>query len=440
MKRTFQPLVRSLASAATIATLVGLAPTGASAATRTVKPDGSKETLTLWNYGALNGNPELGVQIQEFEKIHPNVTIKAVAEPTTNYFATLQASMISGRVPDLVWLFGGTYLTSLTPYLANIAKPGQATTLSQLGTVPQESIWTANGVLKDGTYAVPEGTQFYNGYYNKALFKKAGITAFPRDWSQLYAACTQLRNMGVTPMVVGNDGNGGEFSPIFNWSYLLAGVLPLSEWSNLVTGKLPYTDPAIVSQVSQWDKLYSMGCVNKDALTNSTDLTQFEQSKAAMFVEGNWDLSNFLPPLGKNLGVFAPPYSSQPKDMIVQYPGGGLGIPKASSHVSTAVEFLSFVLGSDGQKALSQTDQLPVFPQYPAPNIQAQSLLNMSSNHSFSVYPMFDNYMQPSVLAVAQKALAQAFVGQLSAKAALKEIAQSVSDLPSSQRNIPYSL
>lgn len=440
MRRTVKPLVTTLASVAMVATSVGMAANGANAAPRHDRPQAAKQTLTLWNDGALSGNPELAVQIREFEKLHPSIKIKAVAEPNANYFASLQATMISGRVPDLVWLFGGTYLTPLTPYLTNLAGPGLATKLSQLAKVPEESIWTSDGVLKDGTYAVPEGMQFYNGYYNKALFKKAGITAVPRDWSQLYAACTALKKIGVTPMAAGNDDNGGEFSPIFNWSYLLAGVLPLNKWSGLISGKVPYTDPAIVTQVQDWAKLYSMGCVNKNALTASDDLTQFEKGKAAMFVEGNWDLSDFLPSLGKNLGVFAPPYSTKPKDMVVQYPGGGLGVPKASSHQKAAVQFLSFILGKEGQEALSQTNQLPVFPKYPAPSTQAQDLLNLASNKSYSVYPMFDNYMQPSVLSVADKALAQAFVGQISAKAALKEIAQAVSDLPASQRKVPYSL
>jgi len=34
---------------------------------------------------------------------------------------------------------------------------------------------------------MPLETQFYIGFYNKALFKKAGITTVPTDWTQLLA-------------------------------------------------------------------------------------------------------------------------------------------------------------------------------------------------------------------------------------------------------------
>ena len=40
---------------------------------------------------------------------------------------------------------------------------------------------------------MPLEDQFYMGFYNKALFKKAGITCVPRDWSQLVQRLHEAR-------------------------------------------------------------------------------------------------------------------------------------------------------------------------------------------------------------------------------------------------------
>ena len=59
-----------------------------------------------------------------------------------------------------------------------------------------------------GLLVMPLETQFYIGFYNKALFKKAGIAAPPTNWNELYSDCTKLKAKGITPMVYGSDTAG----------------------------------------------------------------------------------------------------------------------------------------------------------------------------------------------------------------------------------------
>jgi ABC-type glycerol-3-phosphate transport system substrate-binding protein len=399
----------------------------------------SKASLTLWVDGALSGSPEVPAQVKEFETAHPGVTITTVIVPSSNYFAKLQAALISGHAPDIASLYAGSYLKTIDPYLENLDALGQAISPGTLARVPDEAVWTQSGTLASGTYAIPESEQFYNGYYNKALFKKAGIGALPQTWSQLYAACTKLKAIGVTPIIYGNDGNGGEFWPLAEWSYLLAGVTPLSTWNGFLTGQQSYDSPAMVAQLTDWAKLYQSGCANSDALTDSTNQSEFEHGKAAMIIEGSWDTPIFQPYLGSNLGVFLPPYSTSGKQMIVELAGQGFGIPKSSPNVHIAEEFLASILTSAGQEALVKTGQIPIYQDYPMPEI-SQQLLHTASERSYAVYPMFDNYMQQSVVTVADKVLDQAFVGQISPAQALQEIEAALQDLPSAQRSATYPL
>lgn len=402
-------------------------------------PSGGNVTLTLWVDGAISGSPEVPTQVKDFEAAHPGVTIKTVIEPSGNYFATLQAALISGRAPDIISLYAGSYLKTIDPYLQNLDAPGQAISPGTLGKVPDEAVWTQSGALSSGAYAIPESEQFYNGYYNKALFKKAGITSLPQTWSELYAACSKLKAAGVTPIVYGNDGNGGEFWPIAEWSYLLAGATSLSSWNGFLTGKQTYDSPAMVSQIADWAKLYQSGCTNSNALNDSTNQSEFEHGKAAMIIEGSWDTPIFQPYLGSNLGVFMPPYSTSGKQMIVELAGQGFGVAKSSPNKKLAEDFLASILTSSGQNALVKTGQIPIYQGYSMPAV-SQQMLQMASEKTYEVYPMFDNYMQQSVVSVAEKELDQAFVGQISPSAALTNIEAALQDLPASQRSATYPL
>jgi raffinose/stachyose/melibiose transport system substrate-binding protein len=399
----------------------------------------AKTTLTLWVDGAITGSPEVPSQVKNFEAAHPGVTIQTVVKPSANYFAALQAALISGKAPDIVSLYAGSYLNTLEPYLQDLNAAGQAIPSATLAKVPDEAVWTKSGTVSSGTYAIPESEQFYNGYYNKALFKKAGITSLPQTWSQLYATCPKLRAIGATPIVYGNDGNGGEFWPLAEWSYLLAGATPVSSWNGFLTGTQRYDSPEMVAQITAWAQLYKNGCANSNALTDADNQSEFEHGKAAMIIEGSWDTPIFQPYLGNNLGVFEPPYSTTGKQMIVELAGQGFGVPKSSPNKTLAEQFLASILTSSGQTALVKTGQIPIYTGYPMPAI-SQELLQTAADKSYQVYPMFDNYMQQPVATVANKVLDQAFVGQITPQSALQQIEAALQDLPTSQRSATYPI
>jgi ABC-type glycerol-3-phosphate transport system substrate-binding protein len=421
---------------AMLSTLLGLA---ACSTAPSAGGSSGKTTLTLWVDGAISGSPEVPLQVKNFEAAHPGVTIQTVVKPSSNYFATLQAALISGKGPDIVSLYAGSYLNTLEPYLQDLSASGQVISSATLAKVPDEAVWTKSGAVSSGTYAVPESEQFYNGYYNKELFRKAGITSMPQTWSQLYAACTKLKAIGVTPIVYGNDGNGGEFWPLAEWSYLLAGATPVSSWNGFLTGTQRYDSPKMVAQITAWAKLYKSGCANTNALTDANNQSEFEHGKAAMIIEGSWDTPTFLPGLGNNLGVFEPPYSTTGKHMIVELAGQGFGVSQSSANKTLAEQFLASILTSSGQTALVKTGQIPIHTGYSIPAV-SQELLQTAGNSSYQVYPMFDNYMQQSVASVATKVLDQAFVGQITPQAALQQIEAALQDLPSSQRSATYPL
>ena len=61
---------------------------------------------------------------------------------------------------------------------------------------------------------MPWSGQGIHFYYNKALFKKAGLdpNTPPKTWAQFLAACATLKNAGITPITAGwKDGYYAEW-------------------------------------------------------------------------------------------------------------------------------------------------------------------------------------------------------------------------------------
>ena len=104
----------------------------------------------------------------------------------------------------------------------------------------------------DGVLVVPLDLQFYNGFYNKDLFTKAGITSFPKTWDELFTACDKLKAIGVTPFTYGTGGQalGGGFYPWYDVSYLMMYLQP-ADWTKLYNGPDPVDRPGRPGPVRQ---------------------------------------------------------------------------------------------------------------------------------------------------------------------------------------------
>ena len=390
-------------------------------------------TITLWQNGAIASSASyLPTAVSAFEAANPGIKIQLIAQPASNYFALLQASFISHTSPDIADLFAGSYNLPVEPYLTNLKSYIPARLLdSAKGT----KYYALNNNIHDAVFGAPIADQFYNGFYNKALLKKAGVTSVPTDWKQLFAACTALQAHGIQPMAYSMSANGTHE----DWSYL-ASALPLTQWNALLNDKLSYANPTLISQVQQWSLLYKDHCTNPDPVTSTNAQQVFATGKAAMYVGGSWLIPPFAT-LGHNLGVMVPPFSVKPQNTLVEMPGGGYGIPKSSPHAKVAAAFLTFLLSPKGQQIVTASGQPPVISKgVTATNPVMKQLVALAGSGAYVKYPMYDNFSQPSVSTGLNSELELAFMGQSSAKAALSNLERTQQALPASERNVNYGL
>ena len=397
-------------------------------------------TLTIWhNYGTEQNATALQNLAKAFHKPHPNITVNVVSQPATNYFAQLQAAAISKTGPDLAVMWTGLFTLQYKSFLANLKGKVPAADLARID--PDALKWTSSGFdAANGPYVIPLENQFYIGFYNKSAFQKAGVSAVPTDWSQLFAACKKLRAAGYTPMTYGNGGQplGAEFYPWYDMSYMMIGSYSVAEWQKLYSGQIPWTSSANAAQLAQWSKLKSSGCTNSDVLTNTNNLGQFETGKAAMMIDGTWDTQKFTQALGSKVAAFVPPFSDSPIKGVVDFAGDGLSEMTYAKHPAQATEFLEFMTTDQAAKIINAAGLIPAIQGTSTSNPVNQEMLNFVSQDHMTAYPMLDNVVQPNVVSTGSKFLPSVLNGSISAKQALQNLQTTWTQLPADSRGSSY--
>jgi raffinose/stachyose/melibiose transport system substrate-binding protein len=397
-------------------------------------------TLTIWhNYGTEQNATALKNLAAAFHKLHPNVTVNVVSQPADNYFALLQAAAVSKTGPDLAVMWTGLFTLQYKDFLTNLQGKVPASALARID--PDALKWTSNDFNPaNGPYVIPLENQFYIGFYNKAAFTKAGVSAVPTDWNQLFAACKKLKAAGYLPMTYGNGGQplGAEFYPWYDMSYMMIGTYPVSEWQKLYSGQIPWTSPTVSAQLSTWAKLKGAGCTNNDVLTKTNNLGDFESGKAAMMIDGTWDTQKFTSALGNKVAAFVPPFSNNPIKGVVDFAGDGLSMTTYTKHPTQAAQFLTFMTTPQAGAIVNAAGLIPAIKGMSTSNPVNQQMLNFVSQDHMTAYPMLDNVVQPEVVTTGSKVLPSVLNGSMTPSAALQNMQTTFGQLPPTSRGTSY--
>jgi raffinose/stachyose/melibiose transport system substrate-binding protein len=140
---------------------------------------------------------------------------------------------------------------------------------------------------EDGhVWGIPEQRDAVGIYYNKKLFDKAGIDAFPTTWDDVLSACTALKDAGVIPFAM-----DGDWVTQLMWANLIGTKQGGPEF--LQTGIRDGSfgeDPNVVQATEFLKRLHTDGCVNDDAFSGDYNraAAPFLDGQAAMIANGPW--------------------------------------------------------------------------------------------------------------------------------------------------------
>ncbi len=147
---------------------------------------------------------------------------------------------------------------------------------------------------KGKDYGLVTGVYQTGLFYNKAIFAKYHL-AVPSTYNQFVQLSKKLKSHGVTPVWTG-IGNGATFYLEFAMFPLMLDQLPqYSVSSALASGKLKWTNPAMITTFAHERAFFSNDVEKNFAGQNWQQMPgDFAAGKAAMLLDGSWDLPSVL--------------------------------------------------------------------------------------------------------------------------------------------------
>jgi ABC-type glycerol-3-phosphate transport system substrate-binding protein len=341
--------------------LSGLAACGgseekSSGSASTTAPSELSGTVTVWDddYGDVRPEYTRAVDMIDanFKKLYPNVTIKQRSLPFTNFDQQLQAAFTARKGPDLVrFSLPGAYVFRWKDGLEKLNDRVTPELRKQLIGFDTLSI----GFREDGDlYGLPHGLWNEVFYYNKKLFRQAGLpTDFkPKTWEEVRDAGLRLKAAGIQPFT-GGGKDGYESSLWFSIAW--PSVNTQQDAVELSEGRQPFTGEAVKQALAPEQMMQDAGLFEDDRYSTPEvpdGAARFRDGKGAMFLGLSATVAyynEFIPKLGEeNLGWFYAPGSSYLK----LEPNTAWGLTKFSENKDAAFAYAKFTTNAESARIL----------------------------------------------------------------------------------------
>ncbi len=295
----------------------------------------------------------------EFIKDHPGVTIETESYPDQPWQEKVKLYATSGQLPDVMkyWSFP----TLLGPMVdSKLAAEFNKADFDQMGFIPGSLEANMYG---GKLYGIPCTTDFWVIYYNKRLFKEAGVEV-PATLDDLLASIPKFRARGIIPVSTDGKDAWPLCLTIDNLTWRITGG-PFDLVPNALARTAKYTEAPFVQSAKLFQDAVKAGLFQDDLLTSDYNASRnlFGQEKAAMFLMGSWEMGlatdQGLPQSFRDsVGVFKFPALKGGKgiaDDLMAWYGGNYIVSAKSKYKDLGIEYVKYyfkrfpVLAWEGQ-------------------------------------------------------------------------------------------
>jgi ABC-type glycerol-3-phosphate transport system substrate-binding protein len=364
-------ILRVLALLLVFCVVIGLTACGGSKGNQTKGNETSKETgnsgveskkLVFWNlyYNTQNETDknktkdELFVNkaAKRFEDENPGLTVEILTPPMDNYFNMLKAACVAKNGPDVAMNWTGGPLMDYAQFVIPLNDYYTEEEISQLiGWEMCRKDFKPDGDI----IAVPVGMNggLITVYYNKALFRQAGIDpeCTATTWDELLALCADLKKEGVTPFILGEKEG---WNTAWALSQLWTDLAGTDHIISVRNGNMKFVENnAFKEAFLTWKKLYDLGYTNVDVVSTAQADGQgrFLAGEGAMEIGWAFLAKDVYNALGEDAGTFPFPHVSADSPYANTYIGGYAGycftVTNFSSIPDESVKFIKFMTSSE---------------------------------------------------------------------------------------------
>ncbi|HEY3437850.1 MAG TPA: ABC transporter substrate-binding protein [Actinotalea sp.] len=307
--------------------------------------------LTVWTGFTGGDRSAYEGLIKTFNDSHPGIHVTMDVQPWDSIAQTLPAAWGTGQAPDLA-------TPNFDPnVVAEYVKNGSALALDDYVGTGDGKIDSANlapAAIKVFTvdkalYAVPANVATLQLYYNKTLFKAAGIAEPPATADDFRADAVALTDAaaGVYGLALA-DHETIQMWPVLQW--MDGGDIVGEDSCSLIDSS------SSVATLKQWADLVVNKKISPAGLTGAEADSLFAAGKAAMEINGPWAAASYTE-AGVDFGVASIPVGSAgPVTLGSTVP---LMIGKGADHPAEAATFLSWWTGKDAQRQFALASGFP---------------------------------------------------------------------------------
>ncbi|MFF8308971.1 ABC transporter substrate-binding protein [Streptomyces lydicus] len=319
----------------------------------------SPRTLTYW---ASNQGPDveadkkvLGPELKKFER-QTGITVKLEVIPWPDLLNRILAATTSGQGPDVLNI-GNTWSASLQATGALL--PWDKGAFDKIGGRDRfvAPALGATGAAGKDPAAVPLYSLTYALYYNKQMFKDAGISRPPTTWDELVAAGKRVAKDGKW----GLGAEGGQLANNIHQAFVL-GKQHGADFFD-AAGKPSFTSDGAVAAVKQYvdfmakDKIIAPGNAEygqnqslRDFATGRTAMVLWQAAATTFAADGMKPADWGVVPVPVASGT--PGSGRQTNSMLA---GINIAVFKNTHNLNGAQKFVKFMTSDAEQKLLNKT-------------------------------------------------------------------------------------
>lgn len=251
---------------------------------------------------------------------------------------------------------------------------------------------------RDGKiYAVPSSKMVVGYYYNKELFKKAGIEGPAKTWDEFFADCEKLKAIGVAPMSM-DTGDEGWITTLLLGSMIGTDGAEGNKFMN-TTYPETYQVPVFINNVKKIQECFQK-YTTSDAVGGKYEngASNFFAEKTAMIFNGSWMIGNFtdtrLVSADFNAKVDCAAYPSNGMYNAPRY-GYFVG-SNTKEKADAAVKYIKLITGAEGMiRGFELFGAMPASNSLVIPEKSAQiqplgAKLNVFANTATYKYKTYD--------------------------------------------------
>ena len=324
--------------------LLGLGLSGAHAQT----------TLNMWMLSDGTLDPYFNEVIASFEAENPDIKINMQTYANEAYKTAIQVGIASSQPPDIYFNWAGDDSF-------RYVREGQAADLTEYAA---RDGWgklapgaTAAFSLDGKVYGVPMQQLSKYFYYNKAIFKREGLSE-PATFDELLGMCQTLKDKGITPIAFGNSERwpGVHYLTIFNQK-VVGEKTTANDYNLSNPADQLFTDPGYAQAFQKLLDMQAAGCFNDAPNSISPEVARalFFSGETAMTYCGTWCIA-----ILKDNG-FAGQYDLFRMPAITDGKGNqsfvmagpqGLQVSAKTQDKEAAAKFIAYILSQPEQELL----------------------------------------------------------------------------------------